>query len=220
MMHTDAVKEEFYRQLSEVIRGTPESDKVVLLGDFNARVGRDHRNYGPALGHFGKGNCNSNGELLLNLCTQHNLVITNTYFHQLDHHYYTWKHPRSKHCHLLDYVITKKEHKKEVLNTRAMRGEECGTDHYLVKSRLRFQIRSRIRRIVPKPPRKLNVTNLKNSEAKRKIQQEILNNVQEIRRTENVENYSNELKRVVHETSETVLGFQARKHQDWFSRQV
>ncbi|KAK4309301.1 hypothetical protein Pmani_019063 [Petrolisthes manimaculis] len=76
-------------------------------------------------------------------------------------------------------------------------------------------------RIAPKSPRKLtNVTNLKNSEAKRKLQQEILNNVQEIGRSENVENYWNELKRVVHETSETVLGFQARKHQDWFEDKI
>ena len=220
MTHTDAVREEFYRQLSESLRAAPEADKVVLLVDFNARVGKDHRTYGPALGQFGKGNCNSNGELLINLCTQHNLVITNTYFYQPDHRYYSWKHPRSKHYHLLDYVITKNEHKTEVLNTRAMRGAECGTDHHLVKSRLRLQIIPRIRRTAPKPPRKLNVINLKNPETKRRLQRKISTAVQETEQSQNVENSWNALKKVVLETSETVLGYQKRKHQDWFEEKM
>jgi hypothetical protein len=54
----------------------------------------------------------------LNFFTQFGLVVTNTYFNQPDCNYYTWKHPRSKKFHLLEYVITRNEHKSEVLNTK------------------------------------------------------------------------------------------------------
>ena len=43
---------------------------VVILGDFNAWARKDHTTYSDAIGKFGKGNNNSNGELLLNFCTQ------------------------------------------------------------------------------------------------------------------------------------------------------
>jgi hypothetical protein len=122
MNYPEPEKEEYYRSLSDVVGRVPAADKLVILGDFNARVGEDHELYGPALGKFGKGSCNSNGELLLHFCTQFGLVVTNTYFNQPDCNYYTWKHPRSKKFHLLDYVTTRNEHKSEVLNTKAMRG--------------------------------------------------------------------------------------------------
>jgi exonuclease III len=71
-------KEEHYRSLSDVVGRVPAADKLVILGDFNARVGSDHELYRPALGKFGKGSCNSNGELLLNFCMQFGLVVTNS----------------------------------------------------------------------------------------------------------------------------------------------
>ena len=60
------------------------ADKLLILSDFNAWVGEDHMTYSDANGKFGKGNKNSNGELLLNFCTQRHLCITNTYFPQPD----------------------------------------------------------------------------------------------------------------------------------------
>ena len=115
MTYPEPEKEECYRSLSDVVGRVSTADKLVILGDFNARVGSDHELYGPALGKFGKGCCNSNGELLLNFCTQFGLVVTNTYFNQPDRNYLTWNHPRSKKSHLLDYVLTRNEHKSDIL---------------------------------------------------------------------------------------------------------
>jgi hypothetical protein len=68
MNYPEPEKKEYYRSLSDVVGRVRAADKLVILGDFNARVGGDHELYGPALGKFGKGSCNSNGELLLNFC--------------------------------------------------------------------------------------------------------------------------------------------------------
>lgn len=78
------MKESFCGQLERILSGIPNGDKIVLLGDFNARIRRDNRVWNGVLGKEGVGNVNSNGILLLTKCAEHNLVIMNTLFQQKD----------------------------------------------------------------------------------------------------------------------------------------
>ena len=75
-------KEEFYDNLDHVIKTTPQSDKLVLLGDFNARVGRDHSSWAGVLGKHGIGKA-SNSLLPLSKCVEHNLCITNSFLFRM-----------------------------------------------------------------------------------------------------------------------------------------
>ena len=43
MTNPDEVKDKFYDDLDSVISTAPRTDKLILLGDFNARVGTDHQ---------------------------------------------------------------------------------------------------------------------------------------------------------------------------------
>ena len=45
MTNPDEVKDKFYDDLDSVISATPQTDKLILLGDFNARVGTDHQTW-------------------------------------------------------------------------------------------------------------------------------------------------------------------------------
>ena len=78
MTYPDEEKERFYESLKATIGRVPRSDKLIVLGDFNARVGRDHETWERVIGHHGMGNENANGSLLLNMCAEHQLTITNT----------------------------------------------------------------------------------------------------------------------------------------------
>ncbi|XP_022797664.1 craniofacial development protein 2-like [Stylophora pistillata] len=69
---TDA-KDTFYSQLDDAIKHIPNNEVLILLGDFNARVGNDQGSWPDCLGHFGVGKCNENGQRLLELCTYHHL---------------------------------------------------------------------------------------------------------------------------------------------------
>ena len=64
------------------MKDVPQSDKLILLGDSSARVGTDCNNW-KGVPH-GTGKLNSNGLMLLSLCAENDLTITNTLFRQAD----------------------------------------------------------------------------------------------------------------------------------------
>ena len=140
----DNVKDAFYDLLDQTIQGIPNADKILLLGDFNARVGSNNLVWHGIIGRHGIGNENANGLRLLNLCAEHNLVITNTVFQMPDKYKATWMHPRSKHWHQIDFIITKQTDLKDFVVTRALRGAECWTDHRLLRSVVRLKVRQLI----------------------------------------------------------------------------
>ena len=114
MTNPDDVKARFYEDLHSVITSVPKTDKLILLGDLNARVGCDHKSWNGIIGKHGVGQCNSNGLLLLQLCAEHELLVTNTVFRLPTRNRTSWMHPRSKHWHLIDYVIVRKKDRQDV----------------------------------------------------------------------------------------------------------
>ncbi|KAJ7423107.1 hypothetical protein BTVI_11054 [Pitangus sulphuratus] len=98
-------KDKFYTDLCRFIQKVPADDKIIILGDFNTRVGKNSEAWKGVLGNHGAGNCNDNGCLLLEFCVAQQLTITNTIFQQKDSLKTTWMHSRSKHWHLTDYVL-------------------------------------------------------------------------------------------------------------------
>ena len=136
------VEEAFYRDLHNLLQQVDSKDKLLILGDFNARVGRDFQLWKGVLGRQGIGNCNDNGRLLLEFCSEHQLVITNTLFQQKDRFKATWRHPRSKQWHLLDYVLTRRHDTRDAPHTRVMPSADCYTDHRLVDCKVAFAFKS------------------------------------------------------------------------------
>lgn len=59
--NTNEVKEQFYSHLRETIKRVPAGVRLILIGDFNVRIGSDSENWKGALGSQGIGECNTNG---------------------------------------------------------------------------------------------------------------------------------------------------------------
>ena len=97
MTNPDEVKDKFYNDLDSVISAASRTDKLILLGDFNARVGTDHQTWEGVIGSESVWKCNSNGLLFLRMCAEHELLITNTVFRLPTRRKTSWMHPRSKH---------------------------------------------------------------------------------------------------------------------------
>ena len=58
---TPDAKDEFYKNLASTIRNIPSTEQLVLLGNFNARVGADNDSWPSCLGPFGVEKMNENG---------------------------------------------------------------------------------------------------------------------------------------------------------------
>ncbi|XP_049861956.1 craniofacial development protein 2-like [Schistocerca gregaria] len=132
------VKDMFYDDMRKWLENVRGSDKLMLLGDFNARVGNKRNNWTDCIGPYGIGNMNENGQRLLELCTSLSPCITNTYFQNIDVHKVTWKHPRSDHWHQLDFFITRRRDLRHDLNSRTYHSADCDTDHSLVMTKSQF----------------------------------------------------------------------------------
>ena len=65
--------EEFYTWLQEVIARTQRGDKLVVMGDFNVRVGNNVLRWSDVMGKHGEDVENDSGKRLLSFCVQNDL---------------------------------------------------------------------------------------------------------------------------------------------------
>lgn len=54
MSYSDEDKESFYQELKNCLEKVPKEDKLLVLGDFNARIGCDYVTYPEVIGKFSK----------------------------------------------------------------------------------------------------------------------------------------------------------------------
>ena len=199
----------FYTALSSLLNTIPKEEGIILLGDFNARVGVDFDTWKP-LGHFGIGKMNNNGLLLLQLCTQFDLAITNTFFRQNPVHKATWFHPRSKHGHMIDFIITRRRNLRDFCKVRVMRGANCDTDHMMVRAKLKMCIRKKVRSSGVKVPKRIDISKLSSPDAKASLTQAY-----------NSHDFTDctwdEFKDTVYQKGVEVLGLRKTRRRDWFA---
>ncbi|RZF32400.1 hypothetical protein LSTR_LSTR001864 [Laodelphax striatellus] len=83
-----AEKDAFYEQLQKEMDEARERSKhVIIMGDWNGRVGRDMVRGQGCIGKFaGDGIINDNGERIIDFCVENNLMIgTHFYNHKRIH---------------------------------------------------------------------------------------------------------------------------------------
>ena len=216
MDSSEEEKNTFYGSLEKAIQMTPRADRLFILGDFNARVGKDADLWPGVLGRFGIGKTNTNGDRLLHLCATQSLHITNTNFNLPEKSIATWTHPRSGHEHLLDYVIVRQRDAGEVCITKAMRGADCNTDHNLLRSKIRLTFRPQRLQQSHSLLRRFNIQKLRdpsiNSQFKQKVSDAISNDITDL----SVNATWESLKSILSTVSAEVLDFEKRRIPDWF----
>ena len=124
----DDTKEDFFSQLDTFITRFPQPEDLVILVDFNAGVESDLEAWPNCLGHFGVGKCKENGQRLLELCSYQTLSIITTSFGVTPHYRVFWRHPRSKHWHQMDLILTRRTQLKNVLVTGTYHSADCDAD--------------------------------------------------------------------------------------------
>ena len=88
---------------SDLLELTPKKDVLFIIGDWNAKVGRQET---PGVtGKFGLGMRNESGQRLTEFCQENALVIANTLFQQHKRRLYTWTSPDGQHQNQIDYIL-------------------------------------------------------------------------------------------------------------------
>ncbi|CAK1579861.1 unnamed protein product [Parnassius mnemosyne] len=123
--------------MREVLNKCGENERIVMLGDFNGWVGVKRDWYVGVLGTFGDERVNDNGRNLLEVCLEWewNLCVANTMFDHKKIHLYT--RDEGEFRSMIDFIIADARLRKKVLDTRAYRGVNLDTDHFLVIARMR-----------------------------------------------------------------------------------
>src|SRR5664279_4088214 len=106
---TDAEIDTFYTNLQAQLNRTKPINIVMVLCDFNAKVGSDNSPDRNAVGPFGIGTANERGEQLISFCNANSMFIANTWFKQRKlNRLWTWESPDGVTHNQIDYVIASK----------------------------------------------------------------------------------------------------------------
>ncbi len=77
--------------------------------------------------------------VLLPFFSLNNLAITSTMFKHKDIHKYTWTSPNGNHHNQIDHMAVNGRFRRSILDVRAHRGADVGSDHSLVtKTKLKL----------------------------------------------------------------------------------
>lgn len=128
-------KDVFYNKLAAVIqRESGCSDEILVLGDFNCRIGTDSANeYGPVVGKYvDETETSRNGMRVIDLCHMHRLRVENTFYKKKWCKKHTWYHPGSQRGATLDLVLYRPSKSMKVHDVRVSRLADANSDHHLV----------------------------------------------------------------------------------------
>jgi len=129
----DTEKEKFYDDLQTVIDRTPKSDTILVLGDANAKLGKEDV-YNEVSGkHTLYELSNRNGEMLLEQALGNNLTVMSTQLQHKKIHKGTWLAPDQTTLNQTDHALINSEKKELIEDVRTMRGPNIDSDHYLLK---------------------------------------------------------------------------------------
>ncbi|KAI8434265.1 hypothetical protein MSG28_012359 [Choristoneura fumiferana] len=101
--HDDEI-EHFYNTIDKAL--SLSGEKVVVMGDFNAKIGQPTSEDSPFMNIFGYGERNSRGERLIQFAHEKNLYIMNTFFRKKSKQRWTWRSPDGVTKNELDYILT------------------------------------------------------------------------------------------------------------------
>jgi hypothetical protein len=137
---TDYIQDRFYEELEPVVDKFPKYYIKILLGDFNAKVGREDI-FKPTIGNESlQPISNDNGVRVVNFATSKNLTVKSTMFQHRNIHKFTWTSPDGRMHNEIDHILIHRRRHLSILDVRSFRAADCDTDHCLVVAKVRERL--------------------------------------------------------------------------------
>ena len=134
----EAEAEWFYEDLQDLLELTPKTDILLIIGDWNAKVGSQE--IPGVTGKFGLGIKNEEGQKLTEFCQENTLVVANTLFQRHKRRLYTWTSPDGQHQDQIDYILCSLRWRSSMQSAKTRPGADCGSDHELLIAKFRLKL--------------------------------------------------------------------------------
>ena len=105
-------------------------------------------------------------------------------------------------------MCTRKRDLQDVCTVRVMRGAECGSDHRLVRGKLKLHVRRKTRSQGIKFPKRIDVSRLRDMSVRKELQEAL--------ESEQFDSTWDQFRTKIYKTCVKTLGLKKRKHRDWF----
>jgi endonuclease/exonuclease/phosphatase family metal-dependent hydrolase len=103
----------------------------ILLGEFNAKVGREDI-FKPTIRNESLHEISNDNEVrLVNFATSKNFSVKSTMVAHRNIHKYTWTSQDGKSHTQIDHILVDRRRHSNVVDVRPFRAEDCDSDHYL-----------------------------------------------------------------------------------------
>lgn len=210
---TDVSKDQFYDELETAFGAIPAYDVKLVIGDFNAKLGREEA-WRPHLGRESlHEECNENGTRLASFAVANNLFAKSTMFPHRDVHKQTWRSPDGRTYNKIDHVLINRRHQSSVYNMRSYRG-----DHFLVVLKMRHKLAVQSGPSPNRPPA-WNLERLESNEGAQSFQLELTNRFASLASPGDIDDQWKEIKEVLCSAADATLGKRRRRKRSWFNEQ-
>ena len=214
--------ERFYEDLKELLKITKSGEVTIILGDFNAKIGKGRVE--NIVGEYGLGERSDRGDRLVQFCQEENLVVTNTWFQLPLRRLYTWTSPQhSEHnCirNQIDYILIKKRFRNNVVIAKTYPGADVTTDHTLLCA----VIRVRLKKKEKSKKQRTDITRLKDVNTKHKVTQKLnmaLNTITANNEDETTESLWQSFRSAITKTEQEQLNSQhPKRHKPWITEEI
>lgn len=138
---------------------------VLVIGDFNAKIGQPQIEENLIMGKYGYGKRNERGERLIDYAREYKLAVMNTFFKKRANQRWTWISPDHKVKNEIDFILT--NNPKVINNIEVLNNVNFPSDHRLVRATCLIKL--------PKKSRKNFKDTPKNLKSEKEIQNYLYN---------------------------------------------
>ena len=133
---SDDLKNSFYEEFVQAFDHFRRFHIKIVLGDYNAKVGRENI-FKPTIGKESMHqDSNDNGVRIVNFGKSKHLVVKSTIFPHRKIHKCTCASPDGQTHNQIDHILIDRRRDSCIIDVRSFRGANCDTDHYLLVANL------------------------------------------------------------------------------------
>ncbi|XP_028649227.2 LOW QUALITY PROTEIN: uncharacterized protein LOC114645554 [Erpetoichthys calabaricus] len=214
-------KDQFYNRLQKIVE-TFRARDIVIMGDFNAKIGPDNTGYEQVMGIHGLGVMNDNGERFTELCALNNLVIGGSIFPHKRIHKSTWVSPDSLTEYQIDHICICKKFRRSLQDVRVRRGADVASDHHLVVASMQLKLKKNWKETTQCRV-KYDVSRLKISSVREEFRLQLKNKFEVLQERHQEEEGSRvqiswqAVKETLRTACQEVVGTKKQHHKEWIT---